>query len=327
MSFKTAGLVVAIGLGFLAARVAAAAQPAGKVPRIGLLRVWSPPDPLVDAFGQALRGLGHTEGQTIAIEYRYAEGKPDRLPALAAELVGLKVDVIVAQGSVAVRAAQQATSTIPIVMAAAGDPVAAGFVASLARPGGNITGLVNFGPELAAKRLDVLKEAAPAVSRVAVVSNPGNPAHPLEWQAAQEAAQALGVALLPLTVGAPQAIEPAFKTMARQRAAGLMFLPDALYSSHRTQIVGLAARRRLPAIYDQRAYVDAGGLMAYGPSYADLYRRAAAYVDKILKGAKPADLPVEQPTRIEFVVNLKAANTLGLTIPRSILMRADQVIQ
>jgi putative ABC transport system substrate-binding protein len=313
--------------GLVAAPLAAEAQSPAKVPRIGMLRVWSAPDPLVDAFREGLRGLGYVEGQTIAIEYRYAEGRPDRHPALAAELVRLKVDVIVAQGSVAVRAAQQATTTIPIVMSAAGDPVAAGFVASLARPGGNITGLVNFGSELAAKRVYVLKEAVPAVSRLAVVSNPGNPAHRLELQAAQAVAQTLGVTLLSLTVSAPEAIERAFETMVQERAGGLMFLPDAVYSSHRTRIAALAARRKLPAIYDQRAYVDAGGLMAYGPNYVALYRLAATYVDKILKGAKPADLPVEQPTQFELVINLKTAKALGLTIPQPLLLRADEIIQ
>ncbi len=324
---RQTSVVLPLALGLLAAPLAAGAQPPAKVPRIGILRVPSPPDPNAEAFRKGLRELGYVEGQNIAIEYRTAEGRPDRLPALAGELVTLKVDVIVAGGSVAVQAAKQATTTIPIVMSAAGDPVGAGFAGSLARPGGNITGVVNLAPELGAKRLELLKETSPSLARVAAVSNPANPAHALELREAQAAAQTLRITLLSLTAPGPEAVETAFATMVRERVRGLMILPDAVFFGQRGRITDLAAQGRLPAIYDQKAYVDAGGLMAYGPSFADLNRRAATFVDKILKGAKPADLPVEQPTRFELVINLKTAKALGLTVPRSILIRADQLIQ
>jgi len=322
-------LVVILILGILHAPIGPEAQPAAKVPRIGFLH----PDPIsarrhrLEAFRQGLRELGYVEGQTVALEVRFAEGKRERLPALAAELVGLKVDVIVTATVPGIRAAQHATKTIPIVMAVAADPVATGFVAGLARPGGNTTGLSMMAPELVGKRLELLTEAVPRVSQVAVLRNPTNPATALSLSETEVAARALGVRLQLLEVRTSEELAGAFGAATRDRAGALIVLPDPMFLTHRTRIADLAAKSRLPAIYYDRDYVEAGGLMSYGANIADMYRRAATYVDKILKGAKPADLPVEQPTKFELVINLKTAKALGLTVPQSILIRADHVIQ
>jgi putative ABC transport system substrate-binding protein len=273
-----------------------------------------------------LRELGYVEGGSIVIEYRFAEGKLERLSDLAAELVRLKVDVLVAAGGTpAASAAKRATTMIPIVMTNIGDPVAVGLVASLARPGWNVTGLSLLGPDTAGKRLELLKEVVPALSRVAVLWNPANPSHALHLKETLAAARALGVQVQSLEARGPEDFETAFK--AARGAGGILALGDPVYRLHRAAIIDLARRNRLPAIYEFRQYVAAGGLMSYGASLNDLYRRAAYYVDRILKGAKPADLPVEQPTKFELVVNMKTAKALGLTIPHSVLIRADQVIQ
>jgi putative ABC transport system substrate-binding protein len=321
--------IISLVLGFLVAPIMVKAQAPAKVPRIGFLSVLSPTDNpyTLEAFRQGLRELGYVEGQTIAIEYRFAEGRPERLPALAAELVRLKVDVIVTAAPAAPEAAKQATSTIPIVFAVVGDPVAVGLVASVARPGGNITGLSSIAPEVVGKQLELLKEVAPKVSRVAVLQNPSNQAHPFVLRQAEGAARALGLQLQILKAGSPAEIDAAFAAMSSQRAGGVLVLRDSLFLAQRTQITALAAKSRLPAVYGLREEAEAGGLMAYGASGPVMYRRAATYVDKILKGAKPADLPVEQPTKFELVVNLKTAKALGLTIPQSILVRADEVFR
>jgi putative ABC transport system substrate-binding protein len=318
--------------GLLAAPLAAQAQPAGKVPRVGYLSVLSRSGPQVqrylDAFLQELRELGYVEGQSIVIEYRWAEGKVERLPELAAELVRLKVDVLVASGGVPVaQAAQQATKAIPIIMTGPADPVSAGLVASLPRPGGNITGLAIISHELVGKELELLRELVPKVSRVAVLWNPANPGNTLQLRAAEASARALGVRLQPLEARGPGEIDRALAAMTRERAGALLVLLDSMLLAQRERIADLAAKNRLPAVYGLRLHVDAGGLMAYAANQLDVSRRVASYVDRILKGAKPADLPVEQPTKFELVINLKAAKALGLTIPQSLLLRADEVIQ
>ena len=317
--------------GLLAAPLAAEAQQAGKVPRVGVLSSESRSTPVlrgVDEIRQGLRELGYVEGQTIAIEYRWAEGKEERFPDLAAELVHLKVDVIVATVAAAVRAAKHATKTIPIVMVV-NDPVAAGFVATVARPGGNITGLSMMSPEVVGKQLELLSQVVPKISRVAVLANPANPGNAAQLRQAEVVARALGMRLQPLEAHSPSEIDRAFAAMARERADALLVLLDPILarSRQREQIADLAARSHLPAMYALRLHVEAGGLMAYGANIFDLYRRAAIYVDKILKGAKPGDLPIEQPTKFELVINLKTAKALGLTIPPSLLQRADEVIQ
>ncbi len=326
---RTPAILLALVLALFLAPLAADAQLPAKVPRIGFLSSLSPTDaaPYLDAFRQGLHELGYVEGQNIVIEYRFAEGRPERLPALAAELVRLKVDVIVATSPPAPEAAKQGTSTIPIVVAATGDPVAEGLVASIARPGGNITGLASMSPEVVGKQLELLKEVAPKVSRVAVLQNPSSHGHPPILRQAEGPARALGVQLHILQARTPAEIDAAFAAMRGQRAGGVLVLRDPLFIAQRTQIAALAAKSRLPAVYGNREYAEAGGLMAYGASGRHMFRRAATYVDKILKGAKPADLPVEQPTRFELVINLKTAKALGLTIPPSVLVRADQVIQ
>jgi ABC-type uncharacterized transport system substrate-binding protein len=310
----------------------AAAQPPEKVPRVGYLNPGSLSDPTsqrrLEAFRQGLRDLGYVEGQNIAIESRWAEGKYDRYPALAADLVRLKVDVIVAQGGAATQAVQQATRTIPIVMSIVLDPVGSGLVPSLARPGGNVTGTSFMGPDLVGKQLQLLKEVVPKVSRVALLRNPANPASALGVREAEATARALGVRLQALEARNPQEIDSAFAAMTRERAGALVIFPDPIFGIQRRQIAELAAKRRLPAIHGGLPeYAEAGGLMVYSPNILDLKRRAATYVDKILKGAKPGDLPVEQPTKFEMVINLKTAKALGLTIPPSVLQRADQVIE
>ena len=317
--------------GLLAAPLAAEAQPREKVPRVAYLTPWSDSDPGrqrgLEAFRQGLRELGYVEGRNISIESRSAEGKDDRLPALAADLVRSKVDVIVTLGGAATQAAQQATRTIPIVMSLVNDPVGSGLVASLARPGGNVTGLTVISPDLLGKRLELLKEVVPKVSRVALLRNPDNPADAAMLREVEAAARALGVRLQTLEARNHQEIERAFAAMIRERAGALLILPDGIFLTQRRQIAELAAKGRLPSIMGTSDYPAAGGLMAYGANYRDLVRRAATFVDKILKGAKPADLPVEQPTTFELIINLKTAKALGLTISQSLLGRADQVIQ
>ena len=317
--------------GLLAAPLAAEAQPREKLPRVGYLSPGSPSEPLrrrrLEAFRQGLRELGYVEDQNIVIEPRWAEGKYDRYPALAADLVRLKVDVIVPVGGAATQAVQQATRTIPIVMSVVIDPVGSGLVASLARPGGNVTGLTIMASDLVGKQLELLKEVVPKVSRVALLWNPANPGSAPQLRQVEAAAQALGVRLQPLEARGPQEIDSAFAAMNRERAGALLILPDAIFGNQQWQIAELAAKKHLPSILGVGEYAEAGGLMTYSANNLDLERRAATFVDKILKGAKPADLPVEQSTKFELVINLKTAKTLGLSIPASLLSRADEVIQ
>jgi putative ABC transport system substrate-binding protein len=308
----------------------AKAQQPGKIPRIAYLTgsYLSTMTDRTEAFRQGLRELGYVEGKNINIEWRSAEGKIDRLPALANELVRLKIDVIVTGGPAPTRAAKGETSTIPIVMAQDSDPVGSGFVASLARPGGNITGLATLAPELSGKRLELLKEVVPKLSRVAVFGTSTQPGNAQALKETELAAGALGVKLQYLDVLGPKDIEAAFRAASKGRAgAVLMMVPGRVANSLREEMVDLAVKSRLPAIYGGRASVEAGGLMGYGVNLPDLDRRAATYVDKILKGAKPADLPVEQPKKFEFIINLKAAKQIGLTIPPNVLVRADKVIK
>ncbi len=309
----------------------AAAQPREKVPRVGYLNPGSASEPLrqrrLEAFRQGLRELGYEEGRNIAIESRWAEGQYDRYPALAADLVRLKVDVIVAQSGAVTQAAQQATRTIPIVMSLVLDPVGIGLVASLVRPGGNVTGTSFMAPDLVGKHLELLKEVVPKVSRVALLRHPGNPASALYLREAEAAARTLGVRLQTLEARSPQEIDSAFAAMTRERAGALLISPDPLFGTQRRQIAELAAKRRLPAIHGGTLeYAEAGGLMVYSPNILDLERRAATYVDKILKGAKAGDLPVEQPTKFELIINLRTAKAISLTIPPSLLQRADQIL-
>jgi len=329
-------VVVALALGICAAPLAAEAQQPAKVPRIGFLGT-VPTNPQYEALLQGLHELGYVEGQNMAIERRYSEGRAERLPDLVAEVVRLKVDVIIVDACGApLNAASQATSTIPIVVAACNDDlVATGLISSLARPGGNITGLSELTPELGAKRLELLKEVVPKVRRVAVLWNPAyserfGPSFRFwtsDWVEVRSAAQALGMTLQPVEIRGPDDFDAAFSAMTRERAEALIAFSDPLFVLHRKQIADLAAKHRLPAVYAYREVVDAGGLLSYGPSLSDLFRRAAVYVGKILKGAKPADLPMEQPTKFELVINFKTAKALGLTIPQSLLVRADQVIR
>jgi len=305
------------------------AQQPTQVPRIGFLNAASTSAILVryEAFRQGLRELGYVEGKNIVIDYRYAEGKLDRLRELATELVRLKVDIIVSAGPQSTRAAKEATATIPIVMAFDFDPVGNGFVASLARPGGNITGLSTLAPEISGKQLELLKEIVPSLSRVAVLGNSTDPGNAQVVGETERAAVALGVQHLYLDVRAPADIETAFRAASKGRADAVLSLSSFLFISQRKQLVDLAVKSRLPAIYDRAEYVEDGGLMTYSVSQPDLFRRAATYVDKILKGAKPADLPVEQPKKFELIINLKAAKQIGLTIPPNVLVRADKVIR
>ena len=307
----------------------AEAQSSKKLPVIGTLGASSrASNDRTDAFRQGLSQLGYIEGKNIIVERRNAEGKQDRLSELAAELVRLKIDVIVAGGSNATRAAKNATSIIPIVMAQSADPVAEGFVASLARPGGNITGLSNLSPELNGKRLELLKETIPRLSQLAVFHTSTSGGNAATVKKVARLAAALGIKAQPLDVLGEKDFEPAFRAAAKGHAdAGLVLVWGAILNPYRVEFADLAIRYRLPAMYQQREHVEAGGLMTYGVSEVDLNRRAAIYVDKILKGAKPADLPVEQPTKFELVVNLKAAKQIGLTIPQRVLIKADRVIK
>ena len=313
----------------LAAPLAAEAQQTAKIARLGWLGDRPAAGPRLEGFFKGLRDLDYVEGRNLMIEYRYAEGKPERYPALAAELVALKVDVIVSANTLGTLAAKQATKTIPIVFATAGDPVASGLVTSLARPGGNVTGSSTLSPELVGKRLEQLKQVVPGVTRVAILWQPGAVPELTEkdvLKAADVAARALGVRPQFVEARGPADFDRAFSDMTGARAGALTVMGTPMFFTERRRLVDLAAKNRLPAAYGSRDYVDAGGLMAYGPNVADSLRRAASYVDKILKGAKPGDLPVEQPTKFELVINLKTAKTLGLTIPPSLLQRADEVI-
>ena len=309
--------------------VSAHAQQPTKIPRIGLLFTATPSAAAarIEAFRQGLRELGYVEGKNILIEQRYAEGQLNHMNELAAELVRLKVDVIVTIGPAATRPAKEATTAIPIVMGVDDDPVGNGFVASLARPGGNITGLASLAPEIGGKQLELLKEIVPRLSRVAVLGTSTQPGNAQSLREAEVAAQALAVKLQYLDVLSPKDIEPVFRTASNGRAEAVLVLRASVFFSHRKQIVDLAAKRQLPAMYYTTEYVEEGGLMTYGVSITDLFRRAATYVDKILKGAKPAELPIEQPTKFELVVNLKTAKRIGLTIPPNVLARADKVIK
>jgi len=321
---------VALGLAVFGARLDVEAQPGGKMPRIGYLSLFSRSDPWgqrgVDAFRHGLRDLGYVEGQTIAIEYRWAEEKPARLPDLAAELVHLKVDVIVAPGGQAAQAAKQATATIPIVMVAVNDPVTAGLVATVARPGGNITGTSLIAPELVGKQLELLKEVVPTVSRVAVLWNPLNPGNAPQLREAEVAARALRVRLQPLEVPEPGGIDRAFEAMRRERADALLVLSDIMFPRHGQRIADLATKSRLAAVYGHVRHAETGGLLVYAVDVFDLSSRTSTYVDKILKGAKPAELPVELPTTFHLAINMKTAKALGLTIPPAVLARADEII-
>jgi putative tryptophan/tyrosine transport system substrate-binding protein len=330
MKAAVPSILVAVVL--LALGVTAEAQQPKKVPRIGYLSIGDPAteSTRAEAFRLALRELGYIEGQNIATEYRYAAGKLDRVPELAAELVRLKVDILVVGGPIPIRAAKNATKTIPIVMIGLGpDPVEAGFIESLARPGGNVTGLTNLGPELGGKRLELFKEAVPKLARVAVLYDPTIPASVRELKdVLPAAARALGLTVRSWEVRAADDFDKIFATISKWRPDGLYVLVSGpLMSANRKRIVGFLLKSRLPSMYNSRESVDAGGLMSYGADLADSYRRVAYYVDRILKGAKPADLPVEQPTKFELVINLKTAKQIGLTIPPNVLGRADKVIK
>jgi putative tryptophan/tyrosine transport system substrate-binding protein len=330
MHMRRRDFITLLGGAAAAWPLAARAQQTGKMSRIGYLGISSPSlEPhYVEAFRQKLRDLGHVDGENISIEYRWAEGQDDRLPNLATELVRLKPDIIVTTGTPGALAAMQATKTIPIVMASAGDPVGAGLVASLARPGGNVTGFTILGPELEGKRLELLKQAVPELSRVAVLWNPSNPAIVPYFNTIETAGRALQISLEPVAeVRRADELDNAFFAIASARPHALVVLPDRFLLAHRKRIVEFAAAKRLPGMYPFREYVDAGGFMSYAPSNIELFRGAATYVDKILKGAKPGDLPVQEPTKFELVINLKTAKQISVTIPANMLLRADKVIR
>jgi putative ABC transport system substrate-binding protein len=313
-----------LSLGILCSPLAAEAQQAGRVYRVGVLG--NENNPPWDGFRQGLRDLGYVDGRNLSIVWRWSEAKPDRFPALAMEVVALRPDVIVASGTQAVRAAMEATAATPIVMTTSSYPEKIGLVKSLSRPGGNVTGLTNAGPELSGKKLQLLKEIAPKVSRVAVLWNPASQVEPLALQELLTAAAAVGVEIQSVEVRSPDAFSAAFAALSPSQIHALLALGNPINFRGRQLIADFALKNRLPSIFDERLFVEAGGLMSYAPSFTDSFRRAATYVDKILKGAKPGDLPVEQPTKFELVINLKTAKALGLTIPPSLLLRADQVI-
>ena len=314
----------ALASGFLAAQLAAEAQPT--VPRIGYLSLAPGPSTRSEALRQGFRELGYIEGQNLVVEYRWADGRLDQARQAAADLVRLRVDVIVTGGPQATLAAKRTTTTTPIVMAFDYDPVESGFVASLARPGGNITGLSGINPELSGKRLDLLKQAVPHLSRVAIVWNPAEP-NAAFLRETQAAGRSLGIQLRVLEVKAAPDLETALQAARKWRAGGLIVLTDPVTLYHRKQLANLAGQYRLPAIYSERLFVESGGLISYGADDREMHQHAAVFVDRILKGAKPGELPIEQPTKFELVINLKTAKALGLTIPPSLLQRADQVIE
>jgi putative ABC transport system substrate-binding protein len=327
MQLSTIGFLLTFTASILAAPVAAEEPPSTTVSRIGVLLASSGPSLVLDLLRQNLRGLGYVEGQNLAVEERYAGGKDEILPDLASELVQREVEVIVAVGYGAVRAAKQATPTIPIVMLVGGDPVGSGLITSLARPGGNVTGLAALSSKLSAQRLALLKEVIPTVTHVAVLYNPDDVTKTLDLLQTGVTARALGVTLHPAAVRDPAGFEPAFAALLQARARALITFGDVFTLRHRAEIVDFAAKHQLPAMYELRAFVQAGGLMAYGPRLADMVQQIALYVDRLLKGAKPADLPVEEPTTFDLVINLKTAQALDLTIPLSVLSRANEVIQ
>ena len=320
---RVIGLVI-LATSLALAPVAAVGQPSTTIPRIGLL---APDATAWESLRIGLRGLGYVEGQSIALVERNSEGRNERLTDLASELVRLNANIIVTWGTPATLAAKQATTTIPIVIAGVGDPVRSGLVSSLAHPGGNVTGLTVLGPGLAAKRLELLKEAVPNMSRVAFLWNPANPDQKFSLNEAQAGARALGVTLHSVEARSREELEQAFAAMRQSRPSALLMTADAVHQRHIGRIVAFASETRLRAMYQLKDAVERGGLMSYGASLPDLGRRAAIYIDKILKGAKPADLPVEQPTKFELVINLKTAKALGLTIPQTLLLRADQMIE
>jgi len=330
MTAIRAGLAATITLGLLAASLTAGEpQEPRKIPRIGFLSIFSPADiPLWrEGFRQGLQDLGYTEGHNIVIEYRFAEAHPERLLGLAAELVRLKMDIIAAETTPAGLAAQQATTKIPIVLTIVADPLKSGLVFSLARPGGNITGLSLQLPDLTPKRIQLLREVVPQVSRVTILWNSASLIATPQFEAAEIAARALGIQLEPLGVQGPEDFPRAIQAASRRGQGAVLVLDDFLFTRHMRQLGELTAKSRVPAMYGTTGFAEAGGLVSYGPNYADVSRRAATYVDKILKGAKPADLPIEQPTKLELVINMRTAKALGLTIPPSVLLRADQVIE
>jgi putative tryptophan/tyrosine transport system substrate-binding protein len=313
----------------LAVAVIVEAQQPKKVPRIGYLTLGSasPPSANQEGFRDGLRQLGYIEGQNIHVEYRYAAGRVERLSELAAELVGLKVDVIIAANTQSIEATRRATKTIPIVFQVTFDPVASGFVASLARPGGNLTGLTTLNQEVAGKRVELLKEVMPRISRVAVLRNPTNSGSLFAVKETETAADQLGIRLQVLEVGSAEKLDDAIQAATKERAGALILIPDNLFVRQQGRIIDLVMKNRLPTMFGESESVEVGGLMYYGANLPDLFRRAATYVDKVLKGAKPADLPVEQPTKFELVINLKAAKQIGLTIPQRVLLKADRVIK
>jgi putative ABC transport system substrate-binding protein len=321
--------LIALAVAVLVWPLAAVAQDSAKVSRIGLLSPFTPAATAAwhEAFRQGLRDLGWIEGKNVRIEYRYSEGRSDRLPGLAADLVRLRVDVIVAATATDAQPAKNATSTIPIVVASSGDPVGSGLVESLARPGGNVTGLSQIAPETAGKRLELLKEIVPRLSRVAVLWNPEGQVSSLGWKEIQLPARQLAVQLHSLEARSANDFDKAFEEATRAGAGALVVMPNPVFAGNLTRIADLAVKGRLPSIFHLGEFADAGGLMAYGPDRSDMFRRAAVYVDKILKGARPGDLPIEQPTKFELVINLRTAKALGLAIPQSLLLRADHVIQ
>jgi putative ABC transport system substrate-binding protein len=326
---KAIALLMSLALAFLWAPLLAEARPAGGAVTIGYLGNSSPslePD-LVDAFREGLRQLGYVEGQNLIIRYVWAEGQHERYADLARELVQLQPDIIFTAGTPGTLAAMHATPSIPIVTAIAGDPIAAGLVSSLARPGGNVTGLTTMAAELEGKRLELFKQAVPTLSRVVALLNPVNPFTTIGWKAMQSAAEALGLTLQPVEARGPDDLDHAFATIKAVRPDGLIIIPDRFLLTYRASIVQFTAEHRLPGMFPFRDFVQEGGLLAYGPDYTDLYRRAATYVDKILKGAKPADLPVEQPMTFELVINLKTAEAMGLTIPPILLFQATEVLR
>jgi ABC-type uncharacterized transport system substrate-binding protein len=327
MRLGIVGIIVTLALGLLSAPLTADAQTPAKIPRIGIIGDWPEDSPNWGVFRQGLRELGYVEGQNIAIEWRFTGGKLDRLADTATELVHLKMDIIVAIGTPATRAAVQATTTIPIIMVSVGDPLRAGLVASLARPGGNVTGSTLLGPELSPKRLQLLQETLPTASRVAFLWNPTNPANVLHFEDIQAGARALGVTLPSVEVSSPNEFTSAFTAMMRERPDALIMTADPMHQLHVGQIIDFATQHRLPVMSNVKENVVAGALMSYGASLPELYKRATLYVDKILKGATPGDLPVQQPMKFELVINLKTAKALGLTIPPTLLYQADEVIQ
>jgi len=322
-------IAVTLAIGVLITPPASHAQQRGHVPRLGYLGTSSASleSELLKAFREGLRDHGYVEGQNIVIEYRWAEGNYQRFPGLVADLVKLKVDLILTAGTPGAFAAKRATQTIPIVMAVSGDAVGTGLVSSLARPGGNLTGLTTMVPDLEGKRLEILREILPKLVTVGVLLNTSNPLTAIQWEQTKTGAKALGIQLQPIELQRPEDFKDAFARIARQRPDAITMVADRFQLAHRMQILDFVAKARVPAMYPYKDFVIAGGLVSYGPSYEDLFRRSASYVDKILRGAKPSDLPIEQPTKFELLVNLKTARTLGVPIPPSLLQRADHVFE